>query len=135
MRGYRKPCSEALFISHDLSVVRRLCDRVAVMYLGRIVEIAPAARIFGRPLHPYARALLAAAPRLEPGGLKPVPIRGEPPSAARIPKGCLFAGRCPYVEPACIAEEQVLTPAEDGHEVACRRWREIEAGAPPTHAM
>jgi len=123
-----------LFISHDLSVIRRLCDRVAVMYLGRLVELAPAAALFGRPLHPYTRALLAAAPRLEPGGLATVPIRGEPPSASRIPPGCRFAARCPYVEPACRAEDQVLADAELGHAVACRRWSEIAAGAPPTAA-
>ncbi|TDR89779.1 ABC transporter ATP-binding protein [Enterovirga rhinocerotis] len=123
-----------LFISHDLSVVRRLCDRVAVMYLGRIVELAPAASLFERALHPYAQALLAAAPRLEPGESRTIAIRGEPPSAARLPAGCLFAGRCPYAEPACRTEEQVLQAVAPGHEVACRRWREIAAGAPPTAA-
>jgi oligopeptide/dipeptide ABC transporter ATP-binding protein len=121
-----------LFISHDLSVVRRLCDRVAVMYLGRIVELAPADRLFGRPLHPYAQALLAAAPRLEPGETRQIAIRGEPPSASRLPSGCLFASRCPYVEPECRSEEQVLRPAAPEHEVACRRWKEIAAGAAPT---
>ena len=120
-----------LFISHDLSVVRRLCDRVAVMYLGRIVELAPAARLFARPLHPYGKALLAAAPRLEPGRLKPVPILGEPPSASRLPPSCAFAGRCPYAEAACRDWAPILTTAEPGHEVACRRWGEIAAGAAP----
>jgi oligopeptide/dipeptide ABC transporter ATP-binding protein len=123
-----------LFISHDLSVVRRLCDRVAIMYLGRVVEIAPAGRVFGRPLHPYTQALLAAAPRLEGGALRTTPIRGEPPNAARLPPGCAFASRCVYVEEACRAQTQCLQPTEPGHEVACRRWREIQAGAPPTLA-
>ncbi len=114
-----------LFISHDLSVVQRLCDRVAIMYLGRIVELAPAADIFARPRHPYTAALLAAAPRLEPGALDASPLKGEPPDARLVPKGCAFAARCPHAEPACEEQEQVLQPAGTGHDVACRRWREI----------
>jgi oligopeptide/dipeptide ABC transporter ATP-binding protein len=115
-----------LFISHDLSVVERLCDRVAIMYLGRIVELAPADEIFARPLHPYTQALLAAAPRLhpEPRGVRQ-PVSGEPPSAAHLPPGCVFSPRCPYAEPACGKAQPITELAAPGHQVACRRWRDI----------
>ena len=94
-----------LFISHDLSVVERLCDRVAIMYLGRIVETGPAKACSRRPRHPYTRALLAAAPRLsgrratEHGA-----VRGDPPSPALVPPGCAFFDRCALAEPVCKAE-------------------------------
>ncbi len=115
-----------LFISHDLSVVRRLCDRVAIMYLGRIVELAAAAEIFASPRHPYTRALLAAAPTLEPEtAWHTIPITGEPPSAATLPPGCPFAPRCPHAEAACTEDEQTLQSAGDRHAVACRRWSEL----------
>jgi len=114
-----------LFISHDLSVVQRLCDRVAIMYLGRVVELADAAQVFARPLHPYTRALLAAAPSLEKQARIAGALIGDPPSAARIPPGCAFAPRCPHVQPACREQEQVLQEATPRHFVACRRWREL----------
>jgi oligopeptide/dipeptide ABC transporter ATP-binding protein len=115
-----------LFISHDLSVVRRLCDRVAIMYLGRVVETAPAAEIFAAPRHPYTRSLLAAAPSLHPEG-RPVapPLPGEPPSAARLPPGCAFAPRCAHAEPACTTTDPALEAIAPGHAVACRRWEVV----------
>jgi oligopeptide/dipeptide ABC transporter ATP-binding protein len=122
-----------LFISHDLSVVARMCDRVAIMYLGRIVERAPAASIFADPKHPYTRALLAAAPRLEQdhaigGGM----IEGEPPSPRNLPSGCAFRTRCPYAAAQCAETVPELALAGEGHEVACLRWRELgENGALP----
>ncbi len=113
-----------LFISHDLSVVRRFCDRVAIMYLGRIVELATAAEIFAEPRHPYTRALLNAVPRLD-GDIRrrAPPLEGEPPSASHLPPGCVFSGRCPHVEPACREHEPELE-AQDAHAVACWRWRD-----------
>ncbi|MBV9858902.1 MAG: ABC transporter ATP-binding protein [Alphaproteobacteria bacterium] len=114
-----------LFISHDLSVVERLCDRVAIMYLGRVVELAPTARLFARPRHPYTRALLAAVPRLDPHAARlSAAIEGEPPSAGRPPPGCVFSSRCRHAEPEC---REVMPELQDeaGHAVACRRWRDI----------
>ncbi len=109
-----------LFISHDLSLVRYFCDRVAVMYLGRIVEQASTARLFEQPLHPYTQALLAAAPDLDPD--RPVELTappGEPPNPADPPPGCPYHPRCPHAEPRCRSELPVLRPAAAGHCVAC----------------
>jgi peptide/nickel transport system ATP-binding protein len=120
-----------LFISHDLSVVEHLCDRVAIMYLGRIVELAPTREIFARSRHPYTRALLAAAPRLGGAGPGPPPLlQGEPPSAVERPPGCAFAPRCPHAEALCRAREQELRPAGREHQVACRRWEALATVEP-----
>ena len=121
-----------LFISHDLSVVKRFCDRVAIMYLGHIVELAPTAEIFAAPRHPYTRALLDAVPRLDGGERDAVrpPLPGEPPSAARLPPGCVFSSRCAHAEPGCREREPALG-GRGGHEVACWRWRDILPGAGP----
>jgi peptide/nickel transport system ATP-binding protein/oligopeptide transport system ATP-binding protein len=109
-----------LFISHDLGVVRHLADRVAVMYLGRIVETADTDTLFARPAHPYTRALLGAAPRPDPG---PRPGRtllvGDIPSPAAPPPGCRFSTRCPLVRPACSAAEPPLERLSAGHWAAC----------------
>lgn len=115
-----------LFISHDLSVVRLMCDRVAIMYLGRVVESAETKAIFERPRHPYTRALLAAAPRLEPGQIVDESlILGDPPSAAAIPSGCAFRTRCPHAEDACATALPPSEAVSESHHVACRRWREL----------
>ena len=119
-----------IFISHDLSVVRLMCDRVAIMYLGKIVEIGTASELFARPRHPYTQALLRAAPRLDPDASVGVAaVRGDPPSAAAIPSGCRFRPRCPYAEPQCAEAIPPLEPAGDAQRVACIRWREIAAGS------
>jgi oligopeptide/dipeptide ABC transporter ATP-binding protein len=114
-----------LFISHDLSIVRRFCDRVAIMYLGRIMEMAPAAELFAVPRHPYTRALLEAVPRLDPSVKRQrVALQGDPPSAARLPPGCVFSTRCGHAESACREAEPELQD-DRGHAIACWRWREL----------
>lgn len=110
-----------LFISHDLSVVRLMCDRVAIMYLGRIVETAPAAEIFARPRHPYTRALLAAAPKISDEERPRPAIEGDPPSAAHLPAGCRFRPRCPEAIKECAAVDPKLAPVASEHRVACVR--------------
>jgi oligopeptide/dipeptide ABC transporter ATP-binding protein len=117
-----------LLISHDLSVVERMCDRVAIMYLGRIVETGPAAAIFKRARHPYTQALLAAAPRLEPGRqLGGGILEGEPPNPRALPSGCAFRTRCPYAAARCAEVNPALEPTDGDQEVACWRWRELAA--------
>jgi oligopeptide/dipeptide ABC transporter ATP-binding protein len=115
-----------MFISHDLSVVRQMCDRIAIMYLGRIVEMADAEDIFQRPRHPYTRALLAAAPRLDPSQTADASlIRGEPPNPAELPSGCAFHTRCPHAIESCTQQVPDLEKVADGHTTACHRWREL----------
>ena len=117
-----------VFISHDLSVVRLMCDRVAIMYLGRLVEIADSAKLFEAPVHPYTRMLLAAAPRLASGqDFDAVAILGEPPSPTAVPSGCAFRTRCPHAIDACAVTVPVLEPTTDGRRVACIRWRDVTA--------
>ena len=111
-----------LFISHDLSVVRHVSDRVAIMYLGRIVEIGPTESIFLGPRHPYTRALLDSAPRLAADGA-PVqeihPIRGELPSPLDPPTGCAFHQRCAFAQDRCTKELPILLPAGGLRQTAC----------------
>ncbi|UCF68477.1 MAG: ATP-binding cassette domain-containing protein, partial [Acidobacteriota bacterium] len=110
-----------LFISHDLSVIGHLCDRIAVMYLGRIVEQGPAEHMTSRPLHPYTQALFAASPPPDPERARRVraPIPGEMPSAVTIPEGCRFHTRCPHVADRCRADEPALREMGSGQRVAC----------------
>lgn len=109
-----------LFIAHDLSVVRHLSDRVAVMYLGRIVETGPRDDIFSRCQHPYTEALLSAVPRLTPvAGTKRIILKGDPPTPLDPPAGCPFHPRCPYAEPVCTASAPPLEEKRTGHLAAC----------------
>ncbi len=109
-----------LFISHDLAVVARLADRISVLYLGRIVEDAPAAELTARPLHPYTAALVAAAPDPDPAATRPrLAVAGEPPSAGQPPPGCPFHPRCPIARDRCREERPALAQVAPGRRVAC----------------
>lgn len=108
-----------LFISHDLGVVRHISDRVAIMYLGRIVEIAPAREIFARANHPYTQALLTEMPNVAQRARTFVPIKGEIPSPLNPPSGCTFHPRCPNVMPRCKQEVPMLRDIAPGHRSAC----------------
>ncbi|WP_439365984.1 ABC transporter ATP-binding protein [Bradyrhizobium sp. DASA03005] len=109
-----------VFISHDLSVVEHIGHRVAVMYLGRIVELAPCEALFAKPVHPYTEALIAAAPVPDPTRVRSeVPVEGEVPSPINPPSGCAFHPRCPLAVERCRIETPPLVPMPDGRIVAC----------------
>ena len=116
-----------LFIAHDLSVVKHISHRVAVMYLGRIVETAPADELYDRPKHPYTKALLRSIPVPDPdrAGNKE-PISGELPSPLNVPKGCPFATRCPFATEICVDTPPPVETVSGGHTVACHHWKEID---------
>jgi peptide/nickel transport system ATP-binding protein len=108
-----------LFISHDLSVVEHLSDRVAIMYLGRIVELAPTEELFGTPNHPYTQALLREVPRLDTRRRRFEPVKGEIPSPLDPPSGCHFHPRCPFATERCRSEAPLLKEIAPGRLSAC----------------
>jgi oligopeptide transport system ATP-binding protein len=117
-----------VFVSHNLAVVRRLCERVLVLYLGRAVELAPTDDLYLNPLHPYTRGLLAAVPipdpDIQPGRLGAV-LSGELPSPLAPPSGCVFRTRCPHAADACAAEVPQFKQVEADRRVSCLRWHEL----------
>jgi len=117
-----------LFITHDLALAKHVCDRIAVMYLGRLVELADSETLISKPLHPYTQALIEAIPVPDPTAPKlKVEIKGEIPNATDVPPGCSFNPRCPYATDRCRTEEPKLREVEPGHWVACHYAEEIWA--------
>jgi oligopeptide transport system ATP-binding protein len=119
-----------IFISHDLSVVKHISDRIAVMYLGKIVEVGPAAQVFEHPLHPYTKALVSAVPVPDPVREKlrqRVILQGDPPSPINPPAGCAFHPRCPFAVEACKSTTPRLEEFAASQQAACIRVRDISA--------
>ena len=117
-----------LFITHDLGMLEHISDRVGVMYLGRLMEVAPTEQLFAKPLHPYTEALMAAVPQPDPRGnrtRKRVPLKGEIANAAKPPSGCSFHPRCPYAQPRCSAEVPALRAVAGGRQVRCHFAEEL----------
>lgn len=108
-----------IFVTHDLGIVAKVCDRVAVMYAGRVVEAGSIREIFNAPVHPYTKALLRSLPRLGGSGARLITIPGQPPDLAALPQGCAFRPRCPDATSRCDEEEPAETVVRQGHTVRC----------------
>jgi peptide/nickel transport system ATP-binding protein len=128
-RMKRERGTSLIFVSHNLAVVRRLCERVLVMYLGRVVEAGPAEVLFRAPRHPYTRMLLESVPLLDPARererLAALQVRGETPSALERPAGCVFRQRCPAAVERCATTRPETEDTGNSQQVACLRWREL----------
>ncbi len=126
-----------LFISHDLGVVRYMSDRIAVLYLGRLMELGPSEVIYSGPHHPYTEALLSAVPTIDGAERERIRLEGDIPSAANPPSGCVFHTRCPrFLGPICVEQEPPLVEVEQDHLMRCHipleELRELQAaGSPP----
>jgi len=124
-----------IFISHDLAVVKHIATRVAVMYLGRIVESASCDHLFAAPRHPYSQALLSAIPRLHPDVARTRQLLpGDPPSPIEPPSGCHLHPRCAFAEPRCATDPPALIAAAEAHATACHLWRDIVSSQRPVVA-
>jgi oligopeptide transport system ATP-binding protein len=123
-----------MMISHDLAVVKRVCDRTAVLYLGRVVEVADSDALYREPLHPYSRALISAIPTPDPKAKRAKDlggIEGDVPSPIDLPKGCRFHTRCPHRMPICAQQDPALTEVAPGRHVACFLHHPPAAGTQP----
>jgi len=116
-----------VFVSHDMSVLEHICDRIAIMYLGRIIEIGSKDEVFNNPKHPYTKALLSAVPTVYDNGVKreEIILEGDIPSPVNPPSGCHFRTRCPYATEQCATIDPELTPVGEGHMAACSRLSEL----------
>lgn len=114
-----------IFITHDFGIVAKMCDRVAVMYAGKIVESGDVRQIFNHPTHPYTEALLSSVPKLEEKTDRLYAIAGQPPALFNLPPGCSFAPRCPYVMDRCKEEYPPMFSAEERHGTACWNWEKV----------
>jgi peptide/nickel transport system ATP-binding protein len=131
-----------IIVAHGLAVIRHMSDRVAVMYLGQIVELATVDEIFDAPLHPYTQALIASAPQMQPGASRTIPmLQGDLPNPANPPTGCRFHTRCPWATAECRQFEPINQVLSGGRQIACHRWQEINRDrsaiviAPPSAAF
>lgn len=113
-----------IFITHDLGIVANMCDRVAVMYAGQILEQADVRTIFHSPRHPYTQGLMNSIPKLGEKKERLQAITGQPPDLGSLPAGCRFSPRCPYALSICHQEEPLIETISDGHEIRCFRWRQ-----------
>ncbi len=123
-----------LFISHDLGVVKYMSHRIAVMYLGQIVELAPTDQLYSRPLHPYTRALMSAVPSVKQGDSRRIRLAGEPPDPGNPPSGCTFHPRCPLAQPICAEEAPELWEWLPGRLAACHFALDSEGTGQPAGA-